>query len=232
MPAYCSQSVIMTAPAPDDSDYLDSESERGADESIVEQQIDAGSRTPKSFSQRTATTTPQLTEMEAELAAVATPATSQTTSTSYFFKRRQQQHPKPIGKIVPMTINFSFTYFQDPPPQADVLNESGGKRAAGLPVTPEELEKHIELMGQAKKDAVAAASVIAPHLSADCIVHWFNIDSELVYLSFFDDWGPLNVAMFYRFCLHLHHLIGMMQEVSLYMNSIHSKLTSQYIRLW
>ncbi|KAN0062314.1 cell division control protein 14 [Thecaphora frezii] len=43
--------------------------------------------------------------------------------------------------------------------------------------------------------------------------HWFNVDNDLVYLSFFDDWGPLNVAMFYRFCLHVHHLLTTEEQV-------------------
>ncbi|SPO42067.1 uncharacterized protein PSFLO_07550 [Pseudozyma flocculosa] len=43
--------------------------------------------------------------------------------------------------------------------------------------------------------------------------HWFNVDNDLVYLSFFDDWGPLNVAMFYRFCLHVHHLLTSEDQV-------------------
>lgn len=34
--------------------------------------------------------------------------------------------------------------------------------------------------------------------------YWFTIDNQLIYLSFYQDTGPLNVAMFYRFSLHLH----------------------------
>ncbi|CEH12042.1 phosphatases ii [Ceraceosorus bombacis] len=32
---------------------------------------------------------------------------------------------------------------------------------------------------------------------------WLSIDVDLGYLSFYKDWGPLNMAMFYRFCLHV-----------------------------
>ena len=213
MSSYRSQSVVATVPAPDDSDFLDSD----AGDSIIEQEADDGAHTLISASQRTPR---QMTEMEAELAAVATPCTSQTTSTSYFTLRRQQQHPKPASKIMQMTSNFSFSYFSDPTPKADLLNQAGGRQAAGLPHTEELLEQHLASIERMGENAVAAASQTAPHLSADCIVHWFNIDSELIYLSFFDDWGPLNVAMFYRFCLHLHHLIGMMQEVSSSLMSI------------
>ncbi|KAK0551107.1 cell division control protein 14 [Tilletia horrida] len=33
---------------------------------------------------------------------------------------------------------------------------------------------------------------------------WLTIDQDLPYLSFFDDWGPLNIGMFWRFCTHVH----------------------------
>ena len=38
-------------------------------------------------------------------------------------------------------------------------------------------------------------------------MHWFCIDDDLVYLSFSNDWGPLNIAMFYRFCVHVHQML-------------------------
>ena len=42
----------------------------------------------------------------------------------------------------------------------------------------------------------------APHR-----LYWFCVDEDLVYLSFSKDWGPLNVAMFYRFCVHVHQML-------------------------
>ncbi|KAH9813578.1 protein-tyrosine phosphatase-like protein [Melampsora americana] len=42
--------------------------------------------------------------------------------------------------------------------------------------------------------------------------YWFTIDNLLVYLSFFQDTGPLNCACLYRFCLHLH---GLLEDSSL-----------------
>jgi cell division cycle 14 len=149
------------------------------------------------------------------MAAVATPMQSQTTATSYFTTK---QIPKPATKIMQMTSNFSFTYFSHKTsPEADDLNKGNGRQAAGLPLdinqgntqSPTKLQQKNE----SEKD-VTSTSSIAPHLPSNAFIHWFSIDNELVYLSFFDDWGPLNVAMFYRFCLHLHHLIGSMQEVS------------------
>ena len=208
MPSYRSfATAVVVAPGPDDSDFLDSESEREANDSLVERDVSGSGDTIPSVSQSSRRAHP-MTDMEAELAAVATPCASQTsTSTSYFSR---QQHPTPAFRIMQMTSNFSFTYFDKECPQPDLLNRANGREAAGLSING---VSNRAAPSSSSKEEIAPSS-IAPHLAANAIVHWFSIDNELVYLSFFDDWGPLNVAMFYRFCLHLHHLIGMMQEVS------------------
>ncbi|KAF8306264.1 phosphatases II [Clavulina sp. PMI_390] len=36
--------------------------------------------------------------------------------------------------------------------------------------------------------------------------HYFTIDDDLSYLSFFEDWGPFNIAMIYRACIYIHDL--------------------------
>ncbi|KAJ3867683.1 tyrosine protein phosphatase [Lentinula novae-zelandiae] len=36
--------------------------------------------------------------------------------------------------------------------------------------------------------------------------YYFTIDDQLLYLSFFQDWGPLNIAMVYKACILLHEL--------------------------
>lgn len=178
------------APPPDDSDFLESENEQDDGQSFIDGN--------------------DLSEMEAELAAVATPIQSQATSVG------RSLHPMPAGKIMQMTHNFSFTYFKHPAPRADILNRDGGREAAGLPIDPSSSARfttRVNHDGTTQSEPVPA-SAIAPHISAEANVHWFCVDSELVYLSFFEDWGPLNVAMFYRFCLHLHHLINSAQEES------------------
>ncbi|KIY45956.1 phosphatases II, partial [Fistulina hepatica ATCC 64428] len=38
--------------------------------------------------------------------------------------------------------------------------------------------------------------------------YYFTIDDQLVYLSFFHDWGPLNLAMVYKTCIYIHELLG------------------------
>jgi protein-tyrosine phosphatase len=52
------------------------------------------------------------------------------------------------------------------------------------------------------KDRLYFTSIRAPpKKSAE--YHFFNVDNELVYEPFFDDFGPVNMAMLYRFCCHL-----------------------------
>ncbi|KAL1130140.1 hypothetical protein AAG570_013078 [Ranatra chinensis] len=35
--------------------------------------------------------------------------------------------------------------------------------------------------------------------------HYFSIDDELIYENFFSDFGPLNLAMLYRYCMKVNH---------------------------
>ncbi|EKM59647.1 uncharacterized protein PHACADRAFT_114681 [Phanerochaete carnosa HHB-10118-sp] len=41
----------------------------------------------------------------------------------------------------------------------------------------------------------------------DAKYYYFTIDDQLVYLSFFQDWGPLNLAMVYKACILIHELL-------------------------
>lgn len=34
--------------------------------------------------------------------------------------------------------------------------------------------------------------------------HFFHIDNELVYESFFNDFGPLNISMLYHYCIKVN----------------------------
>ena len=36
---------------------------------------------------------------------------------------------------------------------------------------------------------------------------YFTLDDQLPYLSFFQDWGPLNLAMVYKACILMHELL-------------------------
>ena len=55
------------------------------------------------------------------------------------------------------------------------------------------------------KPLPAADALNAAYRHTD--THWFTVDHDLTYLSFFRDTGPLNVGCLYRFCLHLHELL-------------------------
>ena len=37
--------------------------------------------------------------------------------------------------------------------------------------------------------------------------YYFSVDDQLVYTSFFQDWGPLNLAMVYKSCIYIHQLL-------------------------
>ncbi|KAL4241349.1 protein-tyrosine phosphatase family protein [Abortiporus biennis] len=41
----------------------------------------------------------------------------------------------------------------------------------------------------------------------DAKYYYFTIDDQLFYLSFFQDWGPLNLSMVYKACILLHELL-------------------------
>ncbi|WFD31782.1 hypothetical protein MSPP1_002821 [Malassezia sp. CBS 17886] len=85
--------------------------------------------------------------------------------------------------LIPVSSRFWFGIFaEEEMPDVDSLNQGGGLCAAEFPT---DLDTHAR----------------PPSL------HWFCIDEDLVYLSFSNDWGPLNVAMFYRFCVHVHQML-------------------------
>lgn len=39
-------------------------------------------------------------------------------------------------------------------------------------------------------------------------MHYFSIDEYLVYESFFNDFGPLNICMLYRYCQKLNRKLS------------------------
>lgn len=55
----------------------------------------------------------------------------------------------------------------------------------------------------------AVPSVFKPTSPADddAIYYYFTIDDQLLYTSFYQDWGPLNLAMVYKACLLIHGLL-------------------------
>lgn len=85
-----------------------------------------------------------------------------------------------------LTCRLYFTTFPHPPPKQETLNNPGSQleqvNVRGISTPPcESLEptKH----------------------------YYFTIDDQLMYMSFFQDWGPLNVAMVYKACIFIHSLL-------------------------
>ncbi|RXW25851.1 hypothetical protein EST38_g67 [Candolleomyces aberdarensis] len=84
-----------------------------------------------------------------------------------------------------------FTTFPHPAPSPQVLN----KLAADPENTP----------------TIRSRPHGGPSASADddqhALYYYFTIDDQLLYLSFYQDWGPLNLAMVYRACILIHELL-------------------------
>ncbi|KAI0034409.1 protein-tyrosine phosphatase-like protein, partial [Vararia minispora EC-137] len=81
-----------------------------------------------------------------------------------------------------------FTTFPHPAPRQSTLNGPAG----------ESLQPLI-------RDA--PRGVPSTSQDADAKYYYFTIDDQLVYSSFFRDWGPLNLAMVYKCCLYIHQLL-------------------------
>ncbi|KAH0840093.1 tyrosine protein phosphatase [Lanmaoa asiatica] len=82
-----------------------------------------------------------------------------------------------------------FTTFPHPPPGPHVLNNQ----------SPD----------PTNNPRVRARPKGGPSASPDddATYYYFTIDDQLLYLSFFQDWGPLNLAMVYKACILIHELL-------------------------
>ncbi|KAJ7499268.1 phosphoprotein phosphatase [Mycena latifolia] len=82
-----------------------------------------------------------------------------------------------------------FTTFPQPAPNPLVLN-----RLAADPGNRPRVRTR-------PRDAHAASA------DETATYYYFTIDDQLLYLSFFQDWGPLNIAMVYKACILIHELL-------------------------
>lgn len=83
-------------------------------------------------------------------------------------------HPvrAPAGPLCTYGPRLAYTYFKSPAPRPETLNAASGRaRTKGLGG------------GGGDDDA-----------GDDVENHWFTVDDQLLYLSFFQDSGPLNAA--------------------------------------
>lgn len=82
-----------------------------------------------------------------------------------------------------------FTTFPNPPPSAQSLNR--------LSTQP----------GNAPRVRARPRGGPSTSSDEDATYYYFTIDDQLLYLSFFQDWGPLNLAMVYKACILIHELL-------------------------
>ena len=104
--------------------------------------------------------------------------------------RRQVCHAQSHQTSHKLTFDrLYFTTFPHPPPNPQVLNEVS--------------------MEPGNAPRVRARPRGGPLASPDdnATYYYFTIDDNLLYLSFFQDWGPLNLAMVYRSCILIHELL-------------------------
>jgi hypothetical protein len=66
---------------------------------------------------------------------------------------------------------------------------------------------HVNRTAQLAPPKIRSPSRSTPPEEQTALYHYFTIDDDLTYLSFFEDWGPLNIAMVYRACIYIHELL-------------------------
>ena len=110
---------------------------------------------------------------------------------------RSQDSRAFASRVLPRLIYFCrlyFTTFPGPLPKPQLLNAHGSElepppiRGAGHNVSGSRTEPASEVDSQA-------------------LYYYFTLDDDLFYLSFYQDWGPLNMAMVYRACILMHELL-------------------------
>ncbi|KIL00289.1 hypothetical protein PAXRUDRAFT_286448 [Paxillus rubicundulus Ve08.2h10] len=82
-----------------------------------------------------------------------------------------------------------FTTFPHPPPSPHILNNQ-----------PVDASNNPRVRARPRGGPSASPD-------DDATYYYFTIDDQLLYLSFFQDWGPLNLAMVYKACILIHELL-------------------------
>ncbi|EPQ59613.1 tyrosine protein phosphatase [Gloeophyllum trabeum ATCC 11539] len=98
--------------------------------------------------------------------------------------------PPTCEPLCRFTDRLYFTTFPQPAPPADVLN-----RSASAGSTPQP-----RIRGSPKGEAP-----VTPEDNS--LYYYFIVDDSLPYLSFYLDWGPLNLAQVYKVCIYIHELL-------------------------
>lgn len=120
---------------------------------------------------------------------------------------------KVFSVLTPVVFSrLYFTTFPHPPPPPQSLN-----RLAAEP-------------GNQPRVRTRAKGGPTPSSDDDALYYYFTIDDQLLYLSFFQDWGPLNIAMVYKACILIHELLEVRPSHSEHaLSSCHSRARSTII---
>ena len=102
------------------------------------------------------------------------------------------------------TRRLYFTTFPHPAPHSRSLN------ASGEAVTQPRIRARPRGGPSASPDEIAS-------------YYYFTIDDQLLYLSFFQDWGPLNIAMVYKACILIHELLEVRHSAQLSLATCYSR---------
>ena len=96
------------------------------------------------------------------------------------------------ARLIDVRLNHNcrlyFTSFAHPAPRQSTLNGPVGDA-----LKP-------KIRGTSRGSAPATPD-------AEARYYYFSVDDQLVYTSFFQDWGPLNLAMVYKSCIYIHQLL-------------------------
>ncbi|KAL7413193.1 protein-tyrosine phosphatase-like protein [Mrakia frigida] len=126
-----------------------------------------------------------------------------------------------MSTSAPTLIKFDerlyFTTFPSPLPSASHLNKSpttrklptpsaaGGRGGSAQTSSPPPSSGDDESDGPSAEMLSKGKGKEKEKEGRD--LHWLCIDNELIYQSFAKDFGPLNIAMVYKFCIHIHDLL-------------------------
>ncbi|KAG8895367.1 cell division control protein 14 [Tulasnella sp. 403] len=90
--------------------------------------------------------------------------------------------------LIQFSERLYFTTFPHPPPQPNILNNA-------------KTQLHPRVRSKTRYHG--------PNPTPDEVAtyYWFTIDNDLPYMSFFEDWGPLNLGQVYKACILIHELL-------------------------
>ena len=122
----------------------------------------------------------------------------------------------PVQPLIQLAPRFYFAVFDHPAPHPSTLNANHGVESATFPSAPslgygnhvrrafEEGAYNHSPEGKGKQRDPRGWQ---PYGKIPKKFHWLTIEDDLQYAAFWDDWGPLNAAMLYRFTTEIDRLL-------------------------